>query len=47
MNDTVRARIDKTIKDQAEEILKKEGLCISVAIRMYLTKIAKEKEFRL
>jgi len=47
MNDTVRSRIDSNIKSQAEAVLKKHGLNLSTAIRMYLTKIANEKEFKL
>jgi addiction module RelB/DinJ family antitoxin len=47
MNDIVRARVNSDVKQQAEEILKAHGLCLSVAIRMLLTKIAREKEFKL
>jgi addiction module RelB/DinJ family antitoxin len=47
MNETVRARIDRDIKIQAEKVLKSYGLNLSVAIRMYLTAIAKDECFKL
>lgn len=47
MNETVRARVNSDVKQQAEEILKAHGLCLSVAIRMLLTKIVREKKFKL
>jgi len=47
MNNIVRARVNSDVKQQAEVILKAHRLCLSVAIRMLLTKIAREKEFKL
>jgi len=41
----VRARIDGEIKTQAESILADMGLTASDAIRILLTKIAKERRF--
>jgi addiction module RelB/DinJ family antitoxin len=44
MNCTVRARVDKEIKEKAESVLKGMGLNISTAIRMYLTHLAREAQ---
>jgi hypothetical protein len=38
----VRARIDRGTKEKVEDILYKEGLGLSVAIRMYLKRIERE-----
>lgn len=44
-NDTVvRARINKRIKAQAETVLASIGLTTSDAVRLMLTRVAKEKE---
>lgn len=44
MNCTVRARVDKEIKEKAEAVLKEMGLNISTAIRMYLTHLVREAQ---
>lgn len=42
-NAVVRARIDPVIKEEASAVLAQWGLTISDALRMTLTRIAKEK----
>ena len=42
-NDVVRARIDKSIKDEACVVLAAMGLTASDAYRMMMTRIAREK----
>ncbi|QOY94736.1 type II toxin-antitoxin system RelB/DinJ family antitoxin [Massilia sp. UMI-21] len=42
-NVVVRARIDETIKDEAATVLAEMGLTISDAVRIMLTKVAREK----
>ncbi len=39
----VRARIDEDLRDDASAVLKELGLTVSDAIRMTLTRIAREK----
>ena len=41
-NAVVRARIDKDIKDEASAVLASMGLTVSDALRMMLTRIARE-----
>ncbi|WP_019220172.1 type II toxin-antitoxin system RelB/DinJ family antitoxin [Bartonella florencae] len=41
--DVVRARIDKTLKKQAHEILESLGLTVSDFIRIALTKVVNER----
>ncbi len=41
--DVVRARIDKYVKAEASEVLKTMGLSMSDAIRLLLTRVAKDK----
>ncbi|WP_019223230.1 type II toxin-antitoxin system RelB/DinJ family antitoxin [Bartonella rattaustraliani] len=41
--DVVRARIDKTVKKEAHEILASLGLTVSDFIRIALTKVVNEK----
>lgn len=43
VNPTVRARIDKHIKGEAEAVLATIGLTVSDAFRMLLFRIAREK----
>ena len=45
MSMIVRARIDDDIKEQATEILKQEGLTMSDAIRITLTRVVRNKTF--
>ena len=42
-NVVVRARIDETTKDEAAAVLAEMGLTISDAVRIMLTKVAREK----
>ncbi len=42
-NSVVRARIDKDIKEEASVVLESIGLTTSDAIRLMLTRVAKEK----
>lgn len=42
-NEFIRARIDKTIKDDASAVLAEMGLTVSDVVRIALTKIAKDK----
>ncbi len=42
-NSVVRARIDGHIKDEASAVLAAMGLSVSDALRMLLTRVAKEK----
>jgi addiction module RelB/DinJ family antitoxin len=44
MNCTVRARIDKETKEKAEAVLKKMGLNLSTAIRMYLKHLVRKAQ---
>ena len=43
-NSVVRARIDEDIKQEASIVLESMGLTISDALRMLLTRVAKEKK---
>lgn len=43
MNAVVRARIDEHIKDEAAVVLATMGLTVSDALRIMLTRIAREK----
>lgn len=43
-NALATARIEQSIKDTAAEVLRESGLTVSDAIRLLLTKIAKEHE---
>ena len=45
MSVIVKARIDDSIKEEAAEILKQEGLTMSDAIRITLTRIVRNKTF--
>jgi len=48
MTEMIRVRIDKETKEKAEKILKKMGLSLSSAIRLYLYHVvndSKKKEF--
>lgn len=42
-NDVVRARIDGQIKEEASAVLASIGLTVSDAVRLMMTRIAKEK----
>jgi len=42
-NAVVRARIDETIKDEATLVLAEMGLTVSDAVRIMLTKVARER----
>jgi len=42
-NAVVRARIDRTIKEEAEAVLASIGLTVSDAFRLMMIRIAKEK----
>ncbi len=42
-NAVVRARVDQTVKTEASEVLAGIGLTVSDAVRILLTKIAREK----
>ena len=44
-NTLVTTRIDKTIKQEATQVLTTTGLTVSDAIRLMLTKIARERQF--
>ena len=44
-NAMVQARIDPAIKEQAAAVLETMGLSLSDAVRLLLTKIAREHEF--
>lgn len=46
-NAVVRARIDQTVKTEATEVLAGIGLTVSDAVRILLTKIAREKTLPL
>ncbi len=45
INSVVRARISEELKQQATVVLADMGLTVSDAVRILLTKIAKEKAF--
>jgi len=42
-NAVVRARIDESLKNEAAAVLAEMGLTVSDAVRILLTKVAKEK----
>jgi DNA-damage-inducible protein J len=42
-NAVVRARIDETVKEEATVVLAEMGLTVSDAVRMMLTKVARER----
>lgn len=42
-NAVVRARISETVKDEATEVLAEMGLTVSDAVRMMLTRVAKDR----
>ncbi|CAK7192759.1 hypothetical protein COMNV_00967 [Commensalibacter sp. Nvir] len=42
-NQLVQTRIDKTIKEEAAAVLAAMGLTVSDAVRLMLTRVAKEK----
>ena len=42
-NDTVRARIDKTLKEEAAVVLAAMGLTVSDAFRLMMVSIARDK----
>ena len=42
---SIQARIEESIKIKAQEVLEKQGLDISTAIKILLTKTANEGEF--
>lgn len=44
-NAVVTTRIDETIKQEAGAVLEQMGLSVSDAVRMMLTKIARERTF--
>ncbi|MEN9755331.1 MAG: hypothetical protein RLZ07_1713 [Pseudomonadota bacterium] len=46
-NAFVRARIDGQVKEEAEEVLNYFGLTVSDAVRMTLTRIARDKALPL
>lgn len=41
----VSARVDEEIRNKAQEVLEKQGLDISTAIRILITKTANDEEF--
>ncbi len=41
----VRARIEPEIKQEAEEVLEQIGMSMADAIRLFVTQIARRKEF--
>ena len=43
-NQLVQARVDKEIKDEAAVVLAAMGLTVSEAVRLLLTRVAREKE---
>ncbi|MFS8037895.1 type II toxin-antitoxin system RelB/DinJ family antitoxin [Xanthobacter sp. AM11] len=43
----VRARVDESVKDEAEAVLNYFGLTVSDAIRLTLTRIARDKALPL
>ena len=43
-NSVVRARISEDLKQQATDVLAEMGLTVSDAVRILLTKVAKEKK---
>lgn len=45
MKATVRARIDEDIRNHATEVLASMGLTVSDAIRMLLTRVARDEAF--
>lgn len=47
MNSLIQARINTDIKAQASLVLDEMGLSVSDAVRILLTRIAKEKSFPL
>jgi DNA-damage-inducible protein J len=47
MNDSIRIRIDKDTKEKAEKALKKMGLSLSSAIRLYLYHVVKDSQKEL
>lgn len=44
-SETVRARVDSSVKDDAAQVLKSMGLSLSDGIRMFLLRLAADKEF--
>ena len=44
MNETIRVRIDKETKEKAEKVLKKMGLSVSSAVRLYLYHVVKDSQ---
>jgi DNA-damage-inducible protein J len=42
-NAIVQARIDKTVKDEASVVLASMGLTVSDAVRLMLTRVARER----
>ena len=46
-NAVVRARVDQAVKTEASEVLAGMGLTVSDAVRILLTKIAREKTLPL
>ena len=43
-NELVQARVDKEIRDEAAVVLAAMGLTVSDAVRLLLTRVAREKE---
>ena len=43
-NQLVRARVDKEVKDKAAVVLAAMGLTVSDAVRLLLTRVARERE---
>ena len=43
-NQLVQVRVDKEIKDEAAVVLAAMGLTVSEAVRLLLTRVAREKE---
>lgn len=43
-SETVRARVDRSVKDDAAQVLKSMGLNLSEGIRMFLLRLAADKQ---
>ena len=43
-NTVVQVRVDKTLKRQASKVLSSMGLSVSDAVRLFLTRVASEKQ---
>ncbi len=42
----IYVRLDEALKEQSKKIFEKEGLTLSMAIRMYLIKVVKDTKLK-